>query len=565
MSDAAAKDVWKTLTRPSGPPLAGQRAADPGLRRISLDDMRGSSLDASTAGAGAGAGAGTGAGAGESVRTSAAVEGEVDTYEVTVRHIGADGELTTTYSPTLYALSGSGVPGENYAKFSPTGVYTARLPKGVYYLDALFTGSDGAQSQITAPHFEVTKNTTVTVDARTAKPIGITGPDPAAHRVFAEMFTELNTPELRISSGITGTSFANLRSAQLGPDFAAEGTLYQGFNALDINGTKEYRFAYGGNVTRLATGFERQAKLRDMAKIGARLGTTVAGKQGMLIARPIVPDIFGSIFMPGVIRPLPVATTTYVTTAADTDWVFGLDQYDDTGTYPELTHGTGIQHYEAGRSYRRDLGVGVFGPALVKGEGVSRDGDEITGCVDLLRDGTGNTGYGNDDTVKATLYRDGVEVASSPYLLSCWNGVTVPAASGDFRLTATASRPAPSAAPTEVTATWTFTSGHTTAEEALPVSVVRLAPRLDADSTARAGAVTRIPVRVVGAAAGANLKSLTIEVSYDGTTWKKAKVVRNGFLVRNPATGKGISLRATVADRQGNTLTQTISNAYRGR
>ncbi|MFD9433976.1 S8 family serine peptidase [Streptomyces sp. NPDC060002] len=504
----------------------------------------------------------TAKGTDQTVRTTAAVEREVETYDVTVRHLGTDGEPTADYWPSLYGLTGLGVAGYDYAKWTRTDAYTVRLPKGVYFLDATITDADGTDSRITAPHFEVTEDATVTLDARTAKPIDITGPDPAAERVFAEMFTELTTPDFNTLTGMAGTSFATIRSAQLGPDFTTEGTLYQGFNVLDINDTKEYRLAYGGNVTRLATGFARTAKPAEMAKISTALGATVTGRQGMLYARPIVPDVFGSIISPGVMRPLPVPTTTYVTTEGN-DWFIGLDQYDDTGSYPELSHGTGIQHFEAGRSYRRDLGAGVFGPGLETVEGVSRNGDALTGCLTPFRDSTGNWSYANDDTLTATLYRDGVEVASTPDLLGCWNAVTVPAEPGDFRLTATATRGGPSAAPTEVSAAWTFTSGHTTAEEALPVSVVRFTPRLGLDSTAEAGAVVRVPVSVLGAAAGENLKSLTVEVSHDGKTWRKAKVAKGGFLVRNPAAGRSVSLRAVVVDRQGNTLTQTISNAYR--
>ncbi|MGW2618914.1 S8 family serine peptidase [Streptomyces sp. NPDC001500] len=505
----------------------------------------------------------TARGADQTVRTTAAVEREVETYDVTVRHLGADGEPAPVYWPTLYGLTGLGIAGHDYATAgSRTGIYTARLPKGVYFLDALISGSDGGTSRITAPHFEVTGDTTVTLDARTAKPIDVTGVDPAAKRVYAEMFTELTTPEFAVSTGMSKDSFATLRSAQLGADFSTEGTLYQEFDALDVNGTKEYRYSYGDKVTRLATGFTHEAKPEEMAEIGSRLGATVSGRQGILVARPVVPDIWGSIVTPGTMRPLPAATTTYVT-AAGRDWSIWLDQYDDTLSYPELSYSTGVQRYGAGQSYRRDLGVGVFGPALGTAEGVTRDGDTITACVGLLGDGKGNAGFGVDDTVTAALYRNGTKVASSAALLSCGVGVTVPAEPGDFRLTATATRGGPSSAPTEVSAEWTFASGHTTAEEALPVSAVRFTPRLGPDSTAEAGSVVRVPVSVVGAAAGRNLKSLTVEISYDGENWKKAKVAKGGFLVRNPRAGQSVSLRAVVVDKQGNTLTQTIRHAYR--
>lgn len=113
---------------------------------------------------------------------------------MTVRHLGTDGEPATDYWPSLFGLTGLGVAGHDYSTASRTGTYTARLPKGVYFLDATISGSDEIDSRITAPHFEVTEDTTVTLDARTAKPIDITGPDPAAQRVHAEMFTELTTP-----------------------------------------------------------------------------------------------------------------------------------------------------------------------------------------------------------------------------------------------------------------------------------------------------------------------------------------------------------------------------------
>lgn len=136
----------------------------------------------------------TARGTGQTVRTTATVERETETYDVTVRHLGTDGEPATDYWPSLYGLTGLGVAGHDYSTASRTGTYTARLPKGVYFLDAIITDEDGTDSRITAPHFEVTGNTTVTLDARTAKPMDITGPDPAAERVYAEMFTELTTP-----------------------------------------------------------------------------------------------------------------------------------------------------------------------------------------------------------------------------------------------------------------------------------------------------------------------------------------------------------------------------------
>ncbi|MFH8798274.1 hypothetical protein ACH4F6_01550 [Streptomyces sp. NPDC017936] len=54
-------------------------------------------------------------------------------------------------------------------------------------------------------------------------------------------------------------------------------------------------------------------------------------------------------------------------------------------------------------------------------------------------------------------------------------------------------------------------------------------------------------------------------MSHDDTAWTKVKPAGNGFVVRDPAAGRGVSLRAVVVDGQGNTPTQTIRNAYRGK
>lgn len=64
------------------------------------------------------------------------------------------------------------------------------------------------------------------------------------------------------------------------------------------------------------------------------------------------------------------------------------------------------------------------------------------------------------------------------------------------------------------------------------------------------------------------ITELTVEVSYDdGLTWSKAQVraCPDGWTatVRHPAGGSFVSLRATATDAAGNSVTQTITHAYR--
>jgi hypothetical protein len=56
----------------------------------------------------------------------------------------------------------------------------------------------------------------------------------------------------------------------------------------------------------------------------------------------------------------------------------------------------------------------------------------------------------------------------------------------------------------------------------------------------------------------------TIEASFDdGVTWTPVRLQQDAALVRHPAGSGFVSLRATAADSDGNTVEQTIIHAYR--
>ncbi|MYY13688.1 hypothetical protein GT204_33705 [Streptomyces sp. SID4919] len=95
-----------------------------------------------------------------------------------------------------------------------------------------------------------------------------------------------------------------------------------------------------------------------------------------------------------------------------------------------------------------------------------------------------------------------------------------------------------------------------------PAATVRFGAAVALDGTAPAGRVRSVPVR--GAVSG--VRSLTVAVSYDGgATWRERPVRDGRVSVRNPAAGRGVALRARVADRDGDTATVTVRGAYRGR
>lgn len=79
-----------------------------------------------------------------------------------------------------------------------------------------------------------------------------------------------------------------------------------------------------------------------------------------------------------------------------------------------------------------------------------------------------------------------------------------------------------------------------------------------------------MPLKLSGAAAAAGqVATLKVNVSYDGgRTWKPLTVTTNpqgarSVTVKHPATAKAVSFRVDLKDRGGNTVCETIMNAYR--
>ena len=130
----------------------------------------------------------TATGGGQSVRTAAAVQREVESYDVTLKDIDRDGKPAAHYSARpdrrLRARPGQVVP-----PYDQAGTVKVRVPKGDYILNAgiVVDPEDAAKGVdwLAQPKLSVTKNTTVTLDARTAKPVDITVPDTAAKQALA--------------------------------------------------------------------------------------------------------------------------------------------------------------------------------------------------------------------------------------------------------------------------------------------------------------------------------------------------------------------------------------------
>ncbi|MFB6816486.1 S8 family serine peptidase [Streptomyces sp. NPDC056347] len=513
-----------------------------------------------------------GTGDGQSVRTAAAVEREAESYDVTVKIIGRDGKAAPYANSDLYGLSGSAL-GVWLSNEADKGLVKMRVPKGGYTLNsALYVDPDDlakGADWISQPKLDVNKNLTVTFDARKAKPIGITLPTTGTKSLLASPDLQFENANTSYGYGWLLDSFKGLRTLHVGPS-VTDGSLSAHWIGTWTKGAStRYDIAVGGPVTKAPTGYNRKFTAGQLSRVDITAGASRKGKTGEFAATGELPGSSGG-WSAWSLHKLPTKVTQYVSTADKVKWSldFSQDGAPDSDGIPATdsmyTIGSPTA-YKAGKKYTKTVNTAVFGPGLGRGAGIFREGNEILPAVPLAADGSGNLGFQTYSSVKTVLYRNGVKYAQSKDPLE-GEPITVPAGAADYRLTSSVKLdPRASTVSSRIDASWTFRSKKVT-EQALPVSTVRFTPTVTVDGKVTAGRTASVPVKVQGAAAGKNLKSLTVYVSYNsGKTWKKVTVKSGKISVKNPGKGKSLSYRANVTDKKGNKASVSIYDAYFGK
>ncbi|MGW1841126.1 S8 family peptidase [Streptomyces sp. NPDC001966] len=514
-----------------------------------------------------------GTGGGQSVRTAAAVEREIESYDLTVKTIGRDGKPAEFTESDLYGLSGPALG----TWVSPTGrggTGKVRVPKGGYTLNAAVyvDPENGAKGTdwLSQPKLDITKNVTVTFDARKAKPVSMTLPATGTKAQLGASELQFKNKDVEYGYGWLLDSYQGFRTAHFGPAVTDGSLSAQWIGSWTKGASTRYDIALDGPVTRASTGYSRKFTSGQLSKVNIALGASLKGKTGEVAAWSTFPGSDGSwaAWSP---HKVPGTTTAYVSTADKVKWAFDFiqDGAPDADGVPGIDAMYTIgapQTFKAGKTYAKKANTAVFGPALGSGNGIIRDGNSIVPMLPISADGNGNTGSQAYSSVKTVLYRNGAKLAQNADPLE---GVpfTVPAGAADYRLTSSVRLdPKATALSTRIDASWTFRSKKTATETLLPISTVRFTPNVTLDGKVTSGRTASVPVKVQGAAAGKNLKSLTVYVSYDaGKTWKKATVKAGKISVKNPAKGKSISYRADVTDKKGNKSSVSIYNAYFGK
>ncbi|MDT0309956.1 S8 family serine peptidase [Streptomyces sp. DSM 44917] len=501
------------------------------------------------------------------VTTAGAVTLEEETFQVEVDINAREGEADrTTWSGTATDLA----TGETRWIAGTEARATVPLPAGTYALNVFietrtedglgFAGIDW----LSHAGLEVTRDLRLTASADDARPMTLEGPNDDADQTDLDVGYDLIPQDGEGGAGFvvgTGAPPEGMRTAPLGGP--AEGWELSAWTTSTwLTETSQYRLAHT-RPEGFYTGHTLRAEARDMARITTGLGASTPGRLGVLYPFPANIPSSGS-------RVVELPHTTEVFLLAEAGpWQLVAEDFAEgwtSGAYLD----SGQREYRAGRRYHETFNTGVFGPQIVEGaetpDGLYRTGDTLHGSLALFSDGGGHWGFSPREATTTTLYRNGEEYASMQDRLDA-APFTLPSEEADYRLVISAVRGEPAASvSTEVTAEYTFTSGGVGEDETvrLPASAVRFTPRLALDSTAPAGERLRVPVTVQGTAAGDYDSRLTVAVSYDrGETWRNVPVRRGAVQVTNPAAGGSVSFRAELVDGEGNTLTQTILDAYR--
>ncbi|MEU7055399.1 S8 family peptidase [Streptomyces sp. NPDC046197] len=518
----------------------------------------------------------TATGGGQSVRTAAAVVREVESYDLTLKFIGRDGRPAKNYNASLSGLTGLGA-GKEYAPYDSSGTVKVRVPRGGYLLDSVVLVNPGDPAKgldwLAQPKLTVTRNQTITLDARKAEQVDITVPDRAAKPVFAAPSYTVEAAGGEYFHALWLDTYDNVRTAHLGPQIT-DGSLTQQWDGhWTKGGDEQYDTALSARVRQLATGYTRHYKTADLATVKARLGAAAGGKKGAITPTGFLPGSFAGT---GFSAPqaLPGVRTLHLSAQDGVRWGLDFDQYggvDQDGFPVSDAHYTlgEPQTFTAGRSYTKTFNTAVFGPHLGADFGLFRSSDGIYGVLPLFADADAHAGSSAFRSVTTTLYRNGARVGSNDDPLFGDKVFRVPAGAAEYRLTTSVVRSVKvAAASTRIDASWTFHSSKPSGSDPvrLPASTVRFQAATDLDSRVAAGRTVTFPVTVEGTAAGRNLASLSVWVSYDyGQTWKKTEVRNGRITVGNPAKGQAVSFHAKITDRQGNRSTLSIYNAYHGK
>jgi len=509
-----------------------------------------------------------------SLTAGVAVTKEKPSYNLTVRSTGPDGRS----GPPQGFVGDLGDGSMRFFDAGESDQVTMRLPVGTYHLHGgrILEEANNPEHYkfytVIQPAVELTKDVTVDLDLRIAKPVKLTVPEPTAVQAFGMIGYARNSPSGDAGFGSATLVFDNetAYSGQIGPDLpwqqlSGQVLTYWAKPAASGFGFSNSPYLYttlDEQLGRFPTGFTRQVRAAELATLPIQLNGN-SDRPYVLTLKGAAPHTASGIAF-GLGFDQPRSVKAYVE-AGPVTWATQLDErIDHIDLVTQLRRPA--QTYRAGQTYPQRFYAATFTPAPAY---AGRTGDALAIYVSALMDADGNKGYTATDTNSTRLLRDGKVIAEADSL-GAIETAGLPPESATYTLAMAMTRQSYSALSTRTELNWTFRSGATERETLLPIIGLRYQPKVDVTNVARRTPVSVLPFSLVsqpGASVPA-IRKIELEVSGDGgKSWRKATVAphgRDGYqaVFATPDQAQAISLRAHVTDAQGNLTEQTVIAAY---
>lgn len=488
------------------------------------------------------------------LRSVFSVHRETESYEVHVTHLDSEGKPTTLYSDSFLNVR----TGKPYELVPDGATSAARVPKGDYFLTSNYFGDH--HTFVIQPQVRVDGTGDVTLDSRAARPIAITGPDPAAVTNGFGISIRHTLGGQQVSSGYDALnnwdSSENLppaHIAQIGAVLPDAELRYQVRQHDIVRGTdpvSTYRYVIDG-TGELPDGINRKIGTNELAEVRRTVGPMRTGHIALLGARSV--GEFAGRYAPARVGPSGVMADHVM------PGVWRTRFFEDDGNSGLAAENESPQRtYRARHRYTERVNYAIFAPTGPSGE---RLGDEVTLFTPLWADSQGGRGLSVYDTGSTVLYHGSQKLGSTD---EAGEGrFSVPAGRANLRLESRGVRSSHADLSTSVTGVWNFNTEHSEDITNIHLMSVGLAAPLDDANAARPGRMLRIPL-TVNRAQGSSTTALRLQASFDdGATWHPMPVFNGAAMVKHPHTEGHVSLKVFAADDRGNSVEQTIIRGYR--
>ncbi|MFF7144298.1 S8 family peptidase [Streptomyces nodosus] len=448
---------------------------------------------------------------------------------------------------------------------------------------ASYNASNAAESisYLGNPQLQITRDTTVVLDARKAHQLSLRTDHPSTvnRTTFSYARTWDNTWQLSGSIAATGAvqkfyadvdGRAKNGSFEFRPTWRATGS--QGGSPYVYN----LSFPTQGPLHSDQVYQPKDSKLAQVTEKWNALGQEADYLDALFIRPSWSSDSYVSVAPLDPVH-VPGTRTAYYTTGDDA-WFHGAMTSFPFAAYMNDQWRT----YRAGERRTEEWYRGLVRPAAMRDAdgnlmlAAERQGN-LMGFQDALwLDASGDhwsTGGSFGDLGGLVLKRNGVQIATSAWPYGVF---TVPDEDSSYELTQNLEKIPSSDRPwlrsTAVTTTWSFRS-HLEPDvysRGLPILFPAYDVPVDGLNTLPARSGIRVGLSVEGHAGytpGA-IKAASLSYSYDdGATWTQAPTEQQGgnwtaVLDHTGASGKQVTMKATFTDANGNAVTQTIKRAY---